>query len=238
MISRLELGLSGRTRFPLVHYNRPPDTKQQSGSGASAEHGQQEKSFNLENSIVYFSRLGFIPGSKATVSIFSQAVQYGISGFEGILCSYNESDNKYYIFRLNEHYERLCKAAEKAGVTIQQTKKQFLQNIIEVIRLNGIKKDLYIRPNIFRVSQELPPTIAPTNISPLETIFISPIENKPNIENGKKLRVSSNPKPTSDDGLYRRKQGGNFFYSAAVKHEAMSEGFDDSILLNPNGYIA
>jgi len=52
--------------------------------------------------IVYFNG-EFVPWYEANVHIFSPAVKYGASVFEGIRSYYNEEQGKAYLFRLKEH---------------------------------------------------------------------------------------------------------------------------------------
>ena len=53
-----------------------------------------------------------IPVNSAKVGIMTHALHYGTAVFEGIRGNWNSNQNKMYVFRLKEHYERLIKGCK------------------------------------------------------------------------------------------------------------------------------
>ena len=58
-----------------------------------------------------FFRGKIVPLEDAKVSITTHALHYGTAVFEGIRGNWNEEQGSLYVFRMREHYERLCRAA-------------------------------------------------------------------------------------------------------------------------------
>ena len=56
--------------------------------------------------IVYFNG-EFVPWDQAKIHAFSPAVKYGASVFEGIRGYWNADKQKLYLFRLQDHIERI-----------------------------------------------------------------------------------------------------------------------------------
>ena len=54
-----------------------------------------------------FFRGQVVPLSEAKVSVTTHALHYGTAVFEGIRGNWNAEQDKLYVFRMREHYERL-----------------------------------------------------------------------------------------------------------------------------------
>ena len=67
--------------------------------------------FNYLDSITYL-RNEYVPFKDATLSIASSPVLYGLAVYTVFNVKYNHKDNALYIFRLKEHYNRLCDSAK------------------------------------------------------------------------------------------------------------------------------
>ena len=54
-----------------------------------------------------FFRGNIVPISEAKVSVMTHALHYGTAVFEGVRGNWNEAQNKLFVFRMAEHYDRL-----------------------------------------------------------------------------------------------------------------------------------
>ena len=77
---------------------------------------------------------------ESSVHILSHTMHYGTGVFEGVRAY--KTDQGPAIFRLNDHTERLFKAASKIGIKIPYTKEE----------LNQVQKDIFIKNNLEAVS--------------------------------------------------------------------------------------
>ncbi len=64
--------------------------------------------FDYQNSIVYL-RGKFVPFYEANLSVASSSVLYGLAVYTVLNVRYEA--NKLYIFRLKDHYSRLCECS-------------------------------------------------------------------------------------------------------------------------------
>jgi len=55
-----------------------------------------------------FYQKQFIPLEEAKIGIMTHALHYGTAIFEGIRGNWNSEQQQTYIFRLQEHYQRLA----------------------------------------------------------------------------------------------------------------------------------
>ncbi len=60
-----------------------------------------------------------VPISEAKVDIRTNALQYGTAIFEGIRSYWNEKNNTNYVFKMQEHYERLLDNAKIVMIKIK-----------------------------------------------------------------------------------------------------------------------
>ena len=104
----------------------------------------------MKDYTIYF-RNGFVRESEAMISFRSASFQYGINVFEGIRGYYNSTKNDLYLFRLKDHIIRLLRSAEMLDLrTDKRLTPEFIESkIIELVRLNNFKEDIYIRACLF-----------------------------------------------------------------------------------------
>ena len=62
-----------------------------------------------------------VPIEKAQVNVMTHALHYGTAVFEGIRGNWNSTDEKLYVFRMEEHYERLLQGCRMLMLNIPYT---------------------------------------------------------------------------------------------------------------------
>lgn len=90
----------------------------------------------------------FVPEEEAKVSVFDHGLLYGDGVFEGIR-AYNG-----YVFKLEEHLERLYDSARAILLEPPLSKEEMREAILETLRINGLK-EAYIRPIVTRGAGDL-----------------------------------------------------------------------------------
>ncbi|RME82967.1 MAG: branched chain amino acid aminotransferase, partial [Caldilineae bacterium] len=88
-----------------------------------------------------------IPWEQATVHVFTHALHYGSSVFEGIRAY--ETRNGPAIFRAREHFERLLYSCKVARIPSPLTVDEWIQVAKDVLKANKLSS-AYIRPLVFR----------------------------------------------------------------------------------------
>ena len=53
-----------------------------------------------------------VPWAECTTHVLTHSLHYGSAVFEGMRCYYNEETDASYVFRLQDHMERLIRSAK------------------------------------------------------------------------------------------------------------------------------
>lgn len=99
-----------------------------------------------------FFRDDFVPFEKANVSIASSPVLYGLSIYTVFSANWNERQQKLYIFRLREHYDRLVNSAKVMdfdSFAKEWSWERFQKTMLELLQRNNIKEDALVRVTVF-----------------------------------------------------------------------------------------
>lgn len=171
----------------------------------------------------------------ATISIQCKAIQYGLGVFSGIRGNYNPKKKNIYLFRMKDHYQRLVEAAKITDMTFNYSYTEFKKIIIDLIKKNNIKEDLYIRPTLYAASTKLTPRFDNDD----DDLAVYIISLKDYFDNGKGLNMCISSYRRFDDDVLstKAKITGGYANSALAKTEAIKNGFDEAIFLNRDGKV-
>jgi branched-chain amino acid aminotransferase len=195
------------------------------------------QSHQLSSSIAYF-RDNFVPFSEANVSIASSGFLYGLTIYTVFTATWNEEHQQLYIFRLDEHYNRLVNSArimDFADFKARYSFEQFKDTMLELLKRNKAKEDVLVRVMIF--VDEL---AAGTKIRGLRNelaVFVYPMgEILPT--NGAHVCVSSWVRTADNMMPARAKVNGTYVNASLMKNEALVNGYDDAIAIDAYGHVA
>jgi branched-chain amino acid aminotransferase len=178
----------------------------------------------------------FIPFEQATVHLLTPTLHYGTGLFEGIRCY--ETPRGPAVFRLHEHVERLLDSAQIAGMgELPYSFNDLVQAIHRTIRMNGFSA-CYIRPLVYMVG---PLGLNLDAWRPSVGIAVwdwGPFLGKESKDRGVRLMVSSFTRHHPNVMMTKAKIVGNYANSTLAKTIATRAGFDESVMLDPNGYVA
>jgi len=170
---------------------------------------------------------------KAKIHILSHVIHYGTGVFEGIR-GYWSGDN-LYVFRLEEHINRLFESSELYFMDPGYTKKELSEATVELLRENNIESDCYIRPLVYRGYGKI--GLNPLE-APVETAIIGFPFGKYIEAEGARCCVSSWRRIPTDVLPPESKACGNYINSVLAKVEAVKNGFDEAIFLDHDGYVS
>jgi branched-chain amino acid aminotransferase len=177
-----------------------------------------------------------IPWDEARVHVFTHALHYGSSVFEGIRVY--ETTKGPAIFRGREHYERLLFSAKVAHIPSPYTVDEYMQATIDVVRANN-QRSAYVRPLLFRGYNTLG---VDGRGCPVEVIVASvpwgAYLGKEGLEQGVDVQVSSWRRMAPDTTNALAKIGGQYVNSQNVVMEARDNGFAEGIALDVHGYVS
>jgi branched-chain amino acid aminotransferase len=185
-------------------------------------------------SYAYFQK-EFVPLAEARISIMTHSLHYGTAVFEGIRGNWNEQQQQMYIFRLEEHYERLEDGSKLLRMNLKYSVKDMCRITLKLLQKCGFKEDTYIRPLVYKSSEALG-----VRLHDLESDFLVFA-----IPWGKYLDmdachcgISSWQRPADNVIPPSAKITGLYINNAFTKTEAMDKGFDEGIMLSPDGHIS
>lgn len=185
-------------------------------------------------SYAYFQKK-LMPLEEAKIGIKTHAFHYGTAIFEGIRGNWNDEQQQTYIFRLKEHYERLANGCRVLKINLSHSIDELCKLTVELVAKCGFKEDAYIRPVAYTSSEALG-----VRLHDLEhDFFMFVIPWGPYLDVDKaRCCVSSWHRPEDNVIPPQIKANGLYINNALAKTEAQSAGYDEAIMLSPDGHIS
>ncbi len=178
----------------------------------------------------------FVNWDDAKVHVLSHTLHYGNGCFEGIRCY--EAAEGPAVFRLTPHIKRLFRSAKILFIDIPFTPDQLVTAVKETIKANEIR-ECYIRPLVWLGYGEI--GVNPLH-APVETMIAvwpwGSYLGDEGMKRGVKVMISSwqrhdpNAMPPAAKGV------GMYVNSQMAKIQAVKAGYDEAILLSPQGYVS
>ncbi len=186
---------------------------------------------------IAFHKGELMPLEQATVGIMTHALHYGTSIFEGIRGNWNEEDEKLYLFRLEEHYERLLAGCKIMRINLPYSVGELCNITTDMVERSGYRQDIYVRPLAYK-SEERVATLYLGHLEDGFSVFAIPFGAYLDLEAAARCCTSSWRR--AQDGVIPPsvKIGGLYVNSILAKTEAVSNGFDEAILLNDRGQVS
>lgn len=174
---------------------------------------------------------------KATVHVLNPAMHYGAAVFEGIR-AYNTPRGPA-VFRLREHVERLIASAQVFGVRkFAFTVDDIVKAVKETVLANGFT-DCYIRPLLY-----LRGGAWNLNVDAGQPALMIAVWQWSNylgeeaLAKGIRANISSYTRHHPNVSMTKAKIAGNYVNSFLAKTESERLGFQEAIMLDPQGYVA
>ena len=178
----------------------------------------------------------WVPWDEANIHVLSHVVHYGSSVFEGIRCY--ETAKGPAVFRLQDHIRRLYDSAKIYRMQIPYSQDQFTEAVLETIRVNGLRA-CYIRPIVYRGygSLGVDPHTCPVD-SVIAVWKWGDYLGEEALEKGVSVCTSSWNRMGPNTLPFLAKAGGNYLNSQLVRMEANANGYDEGIVLGPDGLVS
>jgi branched-chain amino acid aminotransferase len=172
----------------------------------------------------------------AKIHILTHSLHYGCGVFEGIR-AYATADGPA-VFRLTDHIERLFSSAKIFLLDVPYTVGQLVEATKETVRVNGLDS-CYIRPLVYLGYGEmgLNPLPCPVNVSIAVWPWGTYLGDE-GIKRGVRMKISSWQRHDPNAMPPAAKGTGMYLNSSMAKVEALKAGYDEAILLSPQGYVS
>jgi len=180
---------------------------------------------------IWFNGL-VVDWEKANLHVLSHGLHYGSCVFEG------ERVYNGKIFKLREHTDRLIYSAKRMGFEIPFSADEIDKACNEIIKIQKVKNG-YVRPVAWRGSEMMAISAQKNKIHFAVATWEWGSYFDPKIkQNGIKLNISQWRRPAPNTIPWDTKAAGLYMICTLSKHEAEKEGFNDSLMLDHEDYVA
>jgi branched-chain amino acid aminotransferase len=172
----------------------------------------------------------------ANVHILTHTLHYGCGVFEGIRAY--ETPEGAGVFRLTDHITRLFNSAKIFMIDIPFSREQIVDAVKATIVANKMS-ECYIRPIAYLGYGEM--GLNPLPCAVRVAIAVWPwgaYLGEEGIERGVRLKVSSWQRHDPNAMPPAAKGTGMYINSSMAKVEALKAGYDEAVLLSPQGYVS
>jgi branched-chain amino acid aminotransferase len=173
----------------------------------------------------------------AKVHVLSHTLHYGTGAFEGIRAY--KTPNGVAIFRLKEHMERLLRSCKILMIDVPYSAQELCEAAKEIVRVNELNDGCYLRPIVYLGYGEMGvnPLGAPVNTAIAAWPWGAYLGEEAS-RNGARMKISSwarhhpNSMPTASKTI------GGYVNASLAKVEAVKAGYDEAIMLGPDGRVS
>jgi branched-chain amino acid aminotransferase len=174
---------------------------------------------------------------EAKLDFLTPALHYGVGVFEGIR-SYLTRDGAA-VFRLDDHIARLFHSASAVGFrALPWTQEQLAAACLETVAASGFS-ECYIRPLMYLAQGGWNLTVDGGTVHCGIAVWEwKQYLGEEALAAGVRANVSSFARHHPSATLTKAKVTGNYANSVLAKTESLRLGFDEAIMLDPQGFVA
>ncbi len=177
-----------------------------------------------------------VPWRDAKVHVLTHTLHYGMGVFEGERAYH--TDKGAAIFRLQEHTERMFRSAHILSMPMPFDKETINEATRAVVAQNNLDS-AYIRPMAFYGSEGM--GLRADNLK--VHIMIAAWEwgaylGAESLEKGIRIKTSSFTRHHVNITMCKAKANGNYMNSMLALQEALTDGYDEALLLDVDGFVA
>jgi branched-chain amino acid aminotransferase len=179
----------------------------------------------------------FVDWPDATVHVLSHTLHYGTGAFEGIRAY--KTPNGVAIFRLREHMERLLRSCKILMIDVPYSLNDLCGAAKELVRVNELHDGCYIRPIIYLGYGEMGvnPMGSPVNTAIAAWPWGAYLGEEASL-NGARMKISSWSRHHPNSMPTASKTVGGYVNASLAKVEAIKAGYDEALMLGPDGRVS
>jgi len=172
----------------------------------------------------------------ANVHVLTHTLHYGNGVFEGIRAY--ETDNGPAVFRLTPHIERLFRSAKILCIDIPYSVDELVDAVKETVKVNNLPS-CYIRPLAYLSYGEMGLNPLPCSVDvAIATWPWGAYLGDEGINSGVRMMISSWQRHDPNAMPPAAKGCGHYINSPMAKVQAVRAGYDEAILLSPQGHVS
>ena len=173
-----------------------------------------------------------IDWAEAKIHVLNHGLHYASCVFEGERVYNGE------IFRLEEHTDSLFYSAKRMGIEVPYSQKEINEACKNIVNIQKVKNG-YVRPVVWRGSEMMQISAQKNKVHVAIATWEWGSYFDPKLKLlGIKLNISSWRRPPPNSVPWDTKAAGLYMICTLSKHEAESQGYTDSLMLDHEGNIA
>lgn len=177
-----------------------------------------------------------VPWREAKVHVLTHTLHYGMGVFEGVRAY--DAEQGTCIFRLDDHTKRLKNSGKIVQMQIPWTQEELNEAQRTVVRENGLKS-AYIRPMSFYGAEGMGLRADGLKVHTMIAAWEwGSYLGAENMEKGIRIKTSSFTRHHVNITMCKAKANGNYMNSMLALREALTDGYDEAMLLDNEGYVA
>ncbi|MEY4131767.1 MAG: branched-chain-amino-acid aminotransferase [Actinomycetota bacterium] len=172
----------------------------------------------------------------AKIHVLTHTLHYGMGVFEGVRAY--ETPNGPGVFRLTEHMARLHNSAKIMGMDMPFSVEELVQATKDVVKASGLP-GAYIRPIAYYGYGEMGLNTLPCSVDVAIACWPwGAYLGEDALTKGVRMKISSWTRHDHNTMPPASKTTGNYVNSSLAKVEALKAGYDEAIMLNPQGFVS
>jgi branched-chain amino acid aminotransferase len=172
----------------------------------------------------------------AQIHILTHTLHYGMGVFEGIR-AYATADGPA-VFRLTDHMKRLHNSARIMMMELPYSVDELVQATKDVVRASGLPS-AYIRPIAYYGYGEMGLNTLPCTVDVAIACWPwGAYLGDEAVSKGVRMKISSWTRHDHNTMPPASKTTGNYVNSSLAKVEALKSGYDEAIMLSPQGFVS
>ncbi|HGG59676.1 MAG TPA: branched-chain amino acid transaminase [Gammaproteobacteria bacterium] len=178
----------------------------------------------------------FIPWRDAKIHVLTHTLHYGMGVFEGVRAYKAEQGTA--IFRLEEHTTRLLNSAKIMNMPAPFDRETLNRAQLDAVRRNGLET-AYLRPMFFYGSEGMGLRADNLKVHAIVAAWEwGSYLGAENMEKGIRIKTSSFTRHHVNISMCKAKANGHYINSMLALQEAVTDGYDEALLLDAEGYVA
>ena len=177
-----------------------------------------------------------VPWRDATTHVLTHTLHYGMGVFEGVRAYKTEQGTA--IFRLKEHTDRLFRSAHILGMKMPYDKKTIADAQLAAVRDNKLESG-YLRPMAFFGSEAMGISAKTLSTHVIVAAWTwGTYLGQDALDKGIRVKTSSFARHHVNITMCKAKANGNYMNSILAHQEAATDGYDEALLLDVDGFVA
>ena len=202
----------------------PAATKPHAAAGAA----------RVDELVCYFEG-DYVALKDARVNIMTHAFMYGTAVFEGIRGYWNAEQQTLFALRVRDHVERIRDNARMLLMEDLPSVDELTGLIVETVRRNHFREDIYVRPSFYKSTRAIGVRLHDHE----HQLYIVTLPFGDYVDTSGCRLMTSSWRRNADEALPARgKIVGGYVNMAFQKSEAELNGFDEALVLTPDGHAS